>query len=463
MVRIENLGVMEFMVASSMGWFICVIAILIAGGVCFRRRGAISALGIAVALTFAVPVWLEIPVAGIPMGVRTFVAITALIAFAIRSPWEIRSPLTVLDFVLTGIVVVHVISDSIHGWNAALAGLRAYGEWAVPYVAGRYAMRSAREMEPLTICVCGVVIVLGLGGLLEMATSVNPWEVLFGNRPIEEFGRNASRFGLKRAFGTTLHPIYFGVLILILTPWPVALSLWTKGKREFPLAISGLAASLLGICSSLSRGPAIGGVLFLCLLSAVWSRWCRWGVIAACATLAIWIGTDFRGFVSQLEKLGGEKSHVTNLKLDGEKVELSSLRYRMVLFQVYWPAMWHAGWLGYGTNAVLELPPKVPYLPADPQTRERLKFVDNSFVYQVLRFGWAGALLLATAFAAAAATGIHLAWDRSAGVLASSLAAMVIATAAALTTVWLTYDLGFELFWSFGVIAGLSSQQRADH
>lgn len=424
------------------------------------RRGTISALGIAVVLSFTFPVWLEVPIIGIPMGVRTFVSIALLILFAIRDPRAIWSPLTVLDTLIAGMVIVHVVSDSYHGWNVALAGLRAYGEWAVPYVAGRYAMRSSREMEPLAACVSGVVILLGVTGLIEMALGVNLWELLFGNRPIDNFARNNSRFGLKRAFGTTLHPIYFGMLGLILAPWPLALAFWSKEKRVFSLAISGLAASFIGVCASLSRGPVLGAVIFLCLLSGIWSRWCRWLLAIGCTALALWLAVDFRGVVSQLERLGGEESRVTKLKLDGQNVELSSFRHRLLLIQVYWPALQHAGWLGYGTESIQEVPPKVPFLPADPATRATLRFVDNSFVFNTLRFGWSGALIFSGLFVAAAITGIRLAWDRSIGVLASTLAAMTMAAAVSLATVWFSYDMGFELLWSFGVIAGLSSQQR---
>jgi len=448
------------MMASTAGWLVCVGTILIVGAVILIRRGAVSALGIAVVLSFVVPVWLEMPIVGISMGVRTFVSIAALLAFAAWSPRRIWSPLTILDVIIAGLVVVHVASDVFHGGSVGSTALRAYGEWALPYVAGRYAMQSTRDMEPLAICVSGVLVVLAMGGLIEMASGTNLWEVIFGVRPIDGFGRHAARFGLKRAFGTTLHPIYFGLLILILTPWPLVWMLWSKHIRDRSLAISGLVISFLGVCSSLSRGPVLGAAILLCLLASIWSRWCRWMLAVACAALLIWVTVDLRGLTSRLEWLGGEQSHLTNLKLDGETVELSSFRHRLLLIQVYWPAMSHAGWLGYGTEAVTELPPKVPFLPADPQTRERLKFIDNSFVYHILRFGWAGALLFTGAFLAAAITGIRLAWDRSVGVLASSLAAMVMAAAAALTTVWFSYDMGFELLWSFGVIAGIASQQK---
>jgi len=448
------------MLAPTTSWTFCFFLLVVIGGLLFSRRGAVEALGVSVALTFVLPVWLEVPIFGIPMDLRTCVAIVALVAFFLRDPRQVWSPLTSLDLLVGGMVIIHVSSDVYHGRDAVLAGLLAYGEWAIPYVAGRYAMRSFKGVELLATCLCGVVVVLSAGGVIEMFSGVNPWEVIFGNRPIDGVPRDASRYGFKRAFGTTLHPIYFGLLVMICAPWSISLARWAKNGAQRSLAVCALITSFAGVFSSLSRGPILAMGAFTAVFGGIWSRWCRWGLGILLVAFLGWVVTDFNGVVSRIEKLGGEKSRVTKLKLDGDAVVLSSSRHRILLLQVYWPAMSQAGWLGYGSDALREFPPRVPYLPADEATRNTLKYVDNAYVFYILRFGWTGASLFSLLFITGAVTGIRLSWDRSIGVLAGSMAAMIIAVASALTTVWFSYDMGFEVLWSCGVLAGMASTQR---
>ena len=177
----------------------CVVLISAVGAWIFLKYGASEALGNAVVLTFGLPVWLTVPIAGMPIGIRTFVGLAFLVAFAFRGPWKILSPLTFLDATVIGIVILHMISDMYYGASAVAVWNQAYGEWGIPYAAGRYAMRSQRSLEQLAWCVTAVLVVLAVGGIIEMVSGINLWEVVFGIRPEEGFTRKAARFGFKRA------------------------------------------------------------------------------------------------------------------------------------------------------------------------------------------------------------------------------------------------------------------------
>ncbi|WP_437187194.1 O-antigen ligase family protein [Planctomicrobium sp. SH668] len=415
-------------------------------------------MGIAVVLSFAIPTWIEVPVFGLPMTAQTIVAILALLAFVVTSPRELLTPLTMLDFLVAGMVGIHFASDFHHGSTPLVAGLLAYGEWVLPYVAGRFAVRSENAIEPIAMCVCGVLVLLGVGGLIEMIAKINPWESLFGNRPVEGFIREASRFGFKRSFGPTTHPIYFGTLILILTPWPISFLFWARNASQRTLAVVYAVASL-GIFTTLSRGPVVGWAAFYGVIPTVWVKWYRWVLGIGALVLVIGVAANFSSVSKLLDEWGGEKSRMTEYTLDGEKIEISTFRNRIVLLQVFWPAMSEAGFLGYGSKAMLTFPPDVPYLPADERARESLRYVDNAFVFYVLRFGWGGAAVFTILMLAAIFTAVYMSWDRSIGVFTGAAASMIVAMGISLLSVWFSYDFGFELLWTYGILAGLASSR----
>ncbi len=448
------------MLDGTAGWIICTGVIGLIASVVFVRKGATLALGIAVALSFAVPVWLEIPIAGMPFSVQTSIAAIFLLAFAIRSPWEIRTPIVLLDVAIAALVVLQTCSDTYHQGFPVANGLLAYGEWALPYVAGRFALRNSNNLEPLALVLSGIVIALSLGSVIESVFKINPWEIAFGERPLDGFSRTAGRFGFKRAYGPTLHPIFFGLLILILLPWTLALQNWAQNAIQRGVGIAGMIAGSIGILGSVSRAPFLGLVGFYAIFGLMWWKASRWILTVLCIGGCGWAAFNFSEMVTAFEHFGGEERRQTDLALDGHKVELSSVAHRVVMWQVFWPALSEAGALGYGTDATSVLPPKVPYLPKDEKTRERLKYVDNAYLMFGLRFGWTGMVLFSLLLLTAAVTAFRMAMDRSAGVISGGLAAMTVALALNMITVWFSYDMGFEALWSFGVLAGLASQQK---
>jgi len=447
------------MFAHSLGWSICLVLAAIAGGIAYARRGVSFALATVVAVSFAMPVWLEISIGSVPISIQTAAAILGLIVFVVPRPWNIRSPLVLLDIVVASLVVLHVASDMFHGQDFAGTALKAYGEWALPYVTGRYALREIRDADDLAVVLSVIVIILGIGGLIEMATGMNLWEVFFGDRPIDGTSRTAQRFGFKRAFGPTMHPIFFGLLIMTLTPWPIMLLKWSRWGWRRQLAVVSLLSSG-GIIAPVSRSPVLGMGMFLVGIGAVWSRVVR--ILAGIALVAVivWSVVNMSSLMAVFERMGGEQRRLSKMKLDGEQLEISSTALRVIQLQVLWPAYREAGFLGYGSEATSVLPPRVPYLPADERTRNFLKYMDNAYLLFGLRFGWTGTALFATLMGTAIWTGVRLSWDRSIGIIAACLAALMASMAVILLTTWFSYDMGFEVLWSIGLLGGLAAEQK---
>ena len=115
--------------------------------------------------------------------------------------------------------VSHIATDYFATGLTPILPFRAYGEWALPYVAGRYAIRDRNDLKWIAPWVAGVLLFLGVMSCIESLSTVNPFEVIFGNRPTELASRNAARLGLKRAFGPTTHPIFLGMVLAVLMPW----------------------------------------------------------------------------------------------------------------------------------------------------------------------------------------------------------------------------------------------------
>jgi len=448
------------MLGPTEGWYTCMTLLALIGTAVYFWRGIIHALGVVTALSFLAPVWCEISFLGLPFNVQTSAAILGLFFMAATAPWKIYTRIVWLDGVVAAMVVLQVAVDVSHGTQLIPTCFAAYGEWGLPYVAGRYALRDAEAAQLLAICICCVLIAMAILGFFDAITHINPWEVLFGERPEESFWRKYQRFGLRRSYGPTLHPIFFGLLVLALSPWPLALLRWAKTPGEKLLAVAG-TASLSGVLACVSRTPLVGMLIFISLAGTIWWRWSRWLMVACTVGVLLLAFTDTEEIVRIFEKVGGETGYQqpTHI-LNGEEIEVSSASGRLLILKVFWPALKQAGWMGYGSAAVIDFPPRVPGLPKDDASRKRLGLVDNAFVLYGLRFGWLGALTFTTLFAVAAVTAFTNSWDRSMGTLSGVLGSMVIAMAISLLTVWFSYDMGFEVLWSMGTIGGLAAISR---
>ena len=248
------------------GWAISLGIIFVVWIVLFVRRGPAEALAPALLLSMAFPVWLKLTVFDVPFGVRTATAAVTMLAFAVHPRGRIWSPLTVLDLCIALLCGSQILTDVWHdGFSIALP-FRAYGEWALPYVAGRYAIRTQQDLVTAAKWATGVVLFLSVLAVIENVTRVNVAEFVFGERPEELAPRNMSRFNLKRAYATAMHPIYFGMILAVLSPWLVCLldKRESKASRGFVMFV--VPIMLLGLVATISKTPVmtvLGSWVFL--------------------------------------------------------------------------------------------------------------------------------------------------------------------------------------------------------
>jgi hypothetical protein len=179
------------------------------------RYGPQRAIGCQVLIACLVPTWVRFEGFGIqdlPIDCRVISTVFGLVAYCFHPratfPWRLGW----LDAVMLSLVAVHLASDIDNsGWSWTLP-LRVYGEWFVPYLAGRLALQSGEDMRALAPVGLAVALVLAVGGAFEGISGYHPWEWIYGERDYDGIVRDQPRWGVTRAWGCCGHPIYFGFL-----------------------------------------------------------------------------------------------------------------------------------------------------------------------------------------------------------------------------------------------------------
>ena len=352
----------------------------------------------------------------------------------------------------TIIWMAHISADvTADGWTFATL-FRAYGEWILPYVAGRLAIKTADDLKLLLPWVSGVVIALSLCAIVESLLGFNVVEMLFGDRPVAGFARNASRFGMKRAFVNTMHPIFFAIQLLILAPFCFGMIAKKSDWIRKMLAWVSLLLTALGISATVSRGPMLAFVMMLAVLVFITFRLIRWPVVIGLAILVVVVSVAPSATLNFLGEQVGERK--TMVEIDGEAMVFSGTNNRFLIFSAYGDALRHAGLAGYGTKLTTGFPPNIPYLQTSRRSIEKLKYIDNAYVLLTLRFGFLGLCAFVFLMLSGIYTAVSLRKLTPDEPFYVAVCGGLIGFAAVMMTVWMSYDFGFIYLWMLGILAG---------
>jgi hypothetical protein len=446
-------------------WFVCLgVFALIAIAIAWRS-GPSLAVGVTLLVSLLLPKWMILDVGGMPLDLRVATGIVALSVYCLHPRAVFRTRLIALDYIMIAMLVVHAISDTWHegfGWGIFV---RIYGEWMVPYLAGRVAILNWEHVRSLTPFAVGVVLVLVVLAACESFWNWNAYEYVFGKAETDGPPRNLSRLGLIRAFGPTKNPIYFGTLLLLLFPWCVFAAVLAYRKAAPKVWLGMPLLTIAGIVFTGSRAPILALLPFAYTMALVWmTRWRR-TLVTVGILLAGLMMLNASNLVHMLH-LWGERTHARPRKvvISDAEVEYTSTLHRLYLWDVYATAMRRAGWFGFGTESTSTFPPNVPTGPEHAETLKLVWCVDSAFVLMTLRFGYLGVACLIFAGLAAAWTYWRLAqngslrWQSFAG----SMCGAIVGTFCVLFTVWMPHDFGFWLLWTFGAGAALYSHTSYD-
>lgn len=403
------------------------------------------------------------------------------------------------DWAVLGLAAVHLLSDSLLDGFQLVTVLRAYGEWVLPYLLGRIAIQSMFDVRWALAIAVTAALVLAVASAAESLFSLdpNPSEILAGleRRPEEGTPHRVERLGVKRAYGPSMHPIYFAALQFLLLPWTLYAASRAIKSQSSPIWWSAMPLiSAIGIAGTVSRAPflAIGGFVYVLIL-ILKSQW-RPALAIAGVVLALTAVAGWSRIITGLEDVVGENRRDAVAIVDGKEVKWTGTRHRLLLFQEYWPAIRSTGLLGWGTRRMTGFPPDIPrssrpasensisdpveaeagvtpsrtavaQIPAFavPVARESdVDTLDNAFLLMTLRFGWLGLVFFTAVLVLGIWNYVHLAVTGSAEGriwLAASAAAMA-GMALILLTVWMPQDFGFFYLWSIGASAGLLAERE---
>jgi hypothetical protein len=441
---------------SATGWMLGFGAIALVWITLLIKRGPKAALGAAVAISFPFPVWVEQDIAGIPFTVRTAICCLAMLGYAFHPRGKIISPLTLLDLCIALICLNHILVDTYVSGFSVATPLLAYGEWALPYVAGRYAVKTQEDLKFIAPwVVCGLVLI-SICVMVESLTDINVFEVLFGKRPVVLGHPMGRRFGIRRAFGPTTHSLFLGMLLVVMMPW--LLCLWKSAKSNAQrLLLSGASLlSAVGCLCSIARTPVITLGLTLAVLTVIRRPMLRLPFVMSVVSGIVAFVLFPNQITDSVSRWTGGGDKIRIIEVDGKAVEVSSSRSRLVVFSIYSEAL-SKGVTGYGSQALKTFPPQIPYIQGKKNNTD-VKPIDNGYILMTLRFGWIGGFLFFVMFLTAILSAVLLYRENSDSLFLASLGSLYAVIAFfSMLLVWMSYDFGLPILWTFGCLSGLTS------
>lgn len=456
-------------------WLVCVISLWLLFVAIARRTHPQLAAGVVVPLAWLAPVWIQwtlfestgdtIVGTGIDVKLGTTIAVLVSYLFSKRSTYPFR--LVPCDCAMIGLICVHGMSDLYYQGLQPIVLGRMYAEWWAPYVVGRIAFQYRADISRFWPWIAAVAIVLGFMSALEMGLGSSWYEELFGARPKEGRPGFAMRWELRRAYGPTLNPIYFGCLQLLLLAWTMYAALRAISSQASLAWLIAPVISCVGIVCTGSRAPMLGMALTIPALLYFRFPQFRWGLLAIALVGSLIVVSQREVLIESLERWSGEDRHyredVRVVVGDGESKQYSTTRYRLLLLDVYKIAFKRAGLLGFGTEAVTGFPIHVPVGPQEVETLHKLRMIDNTYLLITLRFGYLGLFCFASAAILAiwqlSVVSVPLRHENI-GLLMATLASSLLATLPVLFTVWMPQDYGFILLWSWGASSGMYLADR---
>ena len=427
---------------------------LVVGAIVWRKVSLFAGVGAASVASFLLPTWVNVETLAIDWDARLCVALTTGTAVLLLRTRSLFSRLVALDLLVVAIAVWQVISEwKANGVGAEVAFL-AYGHWVLPYVIGRCCARSLRDLRVVGLFVAGAGAVLGLVTLLETTAATDVYEAIFGERPGMQFRPiKLRRWGFARAEGPYDHPIFLGIITLLLLPWAAWLSLYEKKETKIATLV-GLAGLLITLACTISRGPIAGLAVVVAVAVGLRYRWVGYSLLALAVAAAVALAVRPslpEDIARQVAEASEER--VEMMVIDGEEIVSSSVMGRLVIVQGYAKALRKAGPFGYGTDATSQFPPKIPNVPVDTLTGEPVAVVDNAYVYYTLRGGWvmgAGYLLLhVLGFFRLRKSAL---WEGD-PMFCRLLAGAIVAHGVVSFTVYPAYDYIYMFLWTLGVAA----------
>ena len=416
-------------------------------------RGAREGLWVSWPLAlFLLPVWLVLKTGAFLVDLRTGAIAGALLGFLIHPPQTLPNRPVVSDGIVGFLVAAQVVSESLVGQFGKFTILEIARGWLLPYLVGRLYIGSNDDVRGAVRSLSKACLIISGFATFEAITKFHPVnEVLGRTYGLLEQGEGY-RMGMKRAQGMTDHPIFFGMLLVLILPYAIEASRQARlgeaagWRRLVPWA---LGAALFG---SVSRGPQLSGLIAVYVSKFFYHP--RLRVALLVLAVAGGVGAVFvkEVLIERLQAMAGENEETPRIiMIDGEPEEYTGTRHRILLFKVYARALETTGWFGWGQ--------RMQGIELEEHLANRFGSIDSHYIMFYLQRGYTGIvpfvmLELWTLFILARA-----AWPGKgprAGLAGPMFGAMA-AVDLGFFSVWFSPDFGTAWLFNTGVAATLAT------
>lgn len=397
------------------------------------------------------PTWLTYNVRSIRLDFRIVHAIVAAALVIIAPPRRrILFRPCLIDIAVIGIVVVMCVSQYLCEALAPLTPFDIAFTWLSTYFIGRIFLQAPEDLDKLAPMAARVIAFVCVLAILEALTKHNPLNILLGKTfGILETGEGY-RWGMKRAQGNASHPIYNGFQLILFLPITAYLHKWgwSQPAKNW-LAILSPFALGLAVLVTVSRGAQVGFIIAGMVVVFLMYRQLR----IPLAITAIVMGTSLYIYrdavVDTLGRLAGEQNNeVRMMMIDGEEVEYTGTKHRLLLLQVYREPLAQAGWFGWGGA--------LKGVEID-EGLQRFRSIDSHYILFFLQYGRLGLGFFVATMLLVILSTLRMSWhEAKLRPVAAGLLAGFVALAVSMTSVWFAPD--YAAIWLFN--AGLACNLR---
>lgn len=416
------------------------------GGGSAMRRGFFIVVLIA-------PTWMTYQLRSIRLDYRVIVGVITVVALIAFPPKKKLTFKPMLSDLFMGLMVLNIMwSQTLCGAMAPLTPFDIMAEWVTTYVVGRLFLQSADDIDDMVpVVVWMFIIVCGLN-LFEAFVQKNMINTMLGKTfGLLEQGEGY-RWGLKRAQGNVVHPIFNGFQLVMLFPWAAV-----AGRRAKELGLpffyryatwfGGVAAFF-----SISRGPQIA--LFMTIGVIFFFRNPKFRIpllfIAITAVTGLVFGKD--AVMHALGKMAGESEEdVRIIMIEGEPTEYTGTKHRILLLQVYREAIAKAGYFGWGKS--------MKGIVLEESIAQRFGSIDSHYLMFYIQYGYVGIGLFWALMLTVIVYSVCAAWDAKGPwcTLAGGLTGAFLAVGLLMSSVWFAPDYGAVWLFNAGLITNLRS------
>jgi hypothetical protein len=398
------------------------------------------------------PAWIVKGFGSLQMDLRTGAAITVLAGFLIFQKEPLRLRWLWLDTLFLLLVATQAVSGFSAGEIRPLTIPEIVRWWLPAYIMGRLFFQSPGDLNRILPVVAKLMLFLSIYAITEALLRVNVVNALLGKHYAILDAGEGYRWGIKRAQGPLDHPIFFGMMMVMMFPW--ALEAGRRAKHgDGPRWWWALPALAFGaVFCTASRGPIIATVLTVYVTYFFRRPKLRLAMAAVFVGGAVGVYAGQQALVDALARAAGEsKEQTRTIVIEGDEYEYTGTRHRLLLYRVYWKAIREAGLFGYGGL--------MRGVPIEKHLVHRFSSIDNHYLLFLLQRGYAGiACFVAVTVCALFYLGVA-AWNPrlSQAGFAAALFGALASVAVLLQTVWFAPD--FAVVWIF--CAGMAGSLRS--